>query len=69
MALGVARLYAGLIDGMIIDSLDAGLGPPIAALGLQVEITDTVMRDNSERQALAETALAFAARLRGVPAR
>ena len=68
-ALGVARLYAGLIDGMIIDSLDAGLAPPIAALGLQVEVTNTIMQDDSDRQALAETALAFAARLPGVPAR
>jgi LPPG:FO 2-phospho-L-lactate transferase len=68
-ALGVARLYAGLIDGMIIDSLDAALAAPIAALGLQVEVTNTVMRDDSDRQALAETALAFAARLRAVPTR
>jgi LPPG:FO 2-phospho-L-lactate transferase len=68
-ALGVARLYTGLIDGMIIDALDAGLAPAIRALGMQVEITNTIMRDDSDRRALAETALAFAARLRGVPAR
>jgi LPPG:FO 2-phospho-L-lactate transferase len=67
-ALGVARLYAGLIDGMVIDTVDAALAPAIAALGMAVEVTDTIMRIDEDRELLAAQVLDFAARLpaRGV---
>ena len=32
-ALGVARLYAGLVDGFVLDTVDADLAPAIEALG------------------------------------
>ncbi len=62
-AYGVAAIYAGIIDGLIIDRVDASLAPRIEALGLQVHVTETVMRSNDDRAELARTSLAFAQRL------
>ncbi|MEI6181483.1 MAG: 2-phospho-L-lactate transferase, partial [Chloroflexales bacterium] len=59
-ALGVARAYADFLDGMVIDQVDAALAPAIAALGLQVAVTDTIMRGPVEKAHLATTALALA---------
>jgi LPPG:FO 2-phospho-L-lactate transferase len=60
-ALGVARLYDGLIDGMVIDALDRDLAPAIGALGIGVLVTNTVMGDADDRQRLAAEVLDFAA--------
>lgn len=57
-ALGVARLYADLIDGFVIDILDEALAPAIESLGLQVLVTDTIMSDPAKRAALAGAILA-----------
>jgi LPPG:FO 2-phospho-L-lactate transferase len=62
-ALGVARLYAGLIDGFVLDTLDAALAPAIGALGIRTLTTDTVMTDDASRARLARDVLAFGARL------
>ena len=59
-AAGVAAIYAGLIDGMIIDRLDEPLAPRVGALGMHVQVTDTVMRSDGDRAALAREALVFA---------
>ena len=56
-ALGVARIYAGLVDALVIDTADAGLAPPIQALGIEAVVTDAVMRDAAVRRELARTAL------------
>jgi len=56
-ALGVARLYAGLTDAFLIDTLDASLGPVIEALGMRVVVTDTIMLDDAGRERLARTVL------------
>jgi LPPG:FO 2-phospho-L-lactate transferase len=63
-ALGIARHYGGLIDGLVIDAADRPLTPAIAALGLQVHVTDTIMRDGETRRRVAAETLAFAERLR-----
>ena len=63
-ALGVARLYAGLVDGFVLDAVDADLAPAIEALGLRTLVTDTVMTDDAGRARLAGEMLAFAERLR-----
>ena len=60
----MARLYAGLIDGMVIDQADAALAPRIADLGMRVAVAPTVMRDEADRVALAEAVLAFCTTLR-----
>ena len=44
-ALGVARRLLPYIGSMVIDDHDAELASPIAALGLGVSVTDTIMRD------------------------
>jgi LPPG:FO 2-phospho-L-lactate transferase len=56
----IARHYAGLIDGLLIDSSDAADVEGIAA---SVHATSTLMTDLASRIALARETLAFAARL------
>jgi LPPG:FO 2-phospho-L-lactate transferase len=52
-ALGVARLYADLCDVFVLDTVDAGLAPAVAALGLRPLVTDTIMTDDASRARLA----------------
>ena len=52
-ALGVARLYAGLVDRFVIDLADASLAPAIEALGMEVAVLPTVMRGDEDRAGLA----------------
>ena len=56
-ALGVARLYAGLLDRFVIDETDAELAPAIEALGMAVSVLPTVMRDDDDRARLARALL------------
>jgi LPPG:FO 2-phospho-L-lactate transferase len=56
-AAGVAELYRGLIDVMVIDDEDRELVPRIEALGLRCVVTDTIMRDDIVKAALARTTL------------
>ena len=62
-ALGVARIYAGLIDGMVIDDVDRELVPAIELTGPRVMVTATVMGDEADRRRLATEVLDFAATL------
>jgi len=62
-ALGVARLYADVIDGLVIDQIDRELGPAIELLGPRVLVTATVMGDEADRRRLAAEVLDFAASL------
>ncbi|MEI6775994.1 MAG: 2-phospho-L-lactate transferase [Chloroflexales bacterium] len=59
-AMGAAQAYAGLLDGIVIDRVDADLAPQIAALGLRVAVTDTIMRGPVEKANLARVALQLA---------
>jgi LPPG:FO 2-phospho-L-lactate transferase len=59
-ALGVARLYQGLIQRFVIDSADAALAPQIAALGIEVSVLPTVMRSDADRAELARAIVALA---------
>jgi len=52
-ALGVARMYAGLIDAFVIDEVDAELAPPVEQLGMEAVVLPTVMRSDADRAALA----------------
>jgi LPPG:FO 2-phospho-L-lactate transferase len=61
-ALGVARAYAGLLDAIVIDEQDAALAPAIAALGMGVAVTDTIMRGPAEKASLARAAVGAARR-------
>jgi len=62
-ALEIARHYRALVDGIVIDDLDAALKPQIEALGLNVVVTNTIMRSRTDRSQLAEAAIGFAADL------
>jgi len=65
-AAGVAALYQGLADGFVIDRVDADQQEPIVARGMRVLVTDTIMRDEADRQRLAREVLAFANELQPV---
>ena len=56
-ALGVARMYAGLIDSFVLDEADADLSPHVEELGMRAVVLPTVMRSDSDRAALARALL------------
>jgi LPPG:FO 2-phospho-L-lactate transferase len=56
-AVGVTRCYRDFLDVMIIDEQDAQLSHEIEDLGIPVVVTDTIMRDDATKAALARTAL------------
>jgi LPPG:FO 2-phospho-L-lactate transferase len=62
-AAGVARMYTGLVDGMVVDRVDEGEEGAISALGMDVLVADTVMRDVAVRERLAWEVLDFCSRL------
>ena len=62
-ALGVARLYDGLIDGFVIDELDHELAPALELIGLRTLVTATVMGGEDDRRRLAAEVLDFAGAL------
>jgi LPPG:FO 2-phospho-L-lactate transferase len=62
-ATGVARMYAGLIDGMVVDRTDRGERASIESLGMRVLATESVMRDAEDRARLASETLEFSAGL------
>lgn len=68
-ATGVARHYGTLLDGLVVDSVDAPLRGAIEALGVAVHVCPTVMRDDVGRDSLARDALAFARSLAAAPRR
>jgi LPPG:FO 2-phospho-L-lactate transferase len=59
-AVGAAQAYAGLLDGIVIDQVDAHLAAQIEALGVRVAVTDTIMRGPVEKANLARVALQLA---------
>lgn len=59
-ALGVARIYSDLIDGMVIDHADAELGPQIEATGTPVMVTNSIMGDAADRARFAREVVGFA---------
>ncbi|MFO7168170.1 MAG: 2-phospho-L-lactate transferase [Chloroflexota bacterium] len=62
-ALGVARCYRGLVDTLVIDRVDAALADRIRAFGMQVVVTDTIMRGPEEKRELAAQTLGAAREL------
>ena len=62
-ATGVARMYAGLLDGMVVDRTDEGEQAGIETLGMRVLVTQSVMRDAEDRARLASETLEFSAGL------
>ena len=54
---GVARIYRGLIDVLVLDREDAELAAAVEALGIRPLVADTVMRDAGVRAELARVTL------------
>jgi LPPG:FO 2-phospho-L-lactate transferase len=61
-AAAIARHYAGVIDGFVLDARDAA-GPE--GIDCPVHVTDTLMHSLADRERLAREVLAFAASLPG----
>ncbi len=62
-AAGVARMYAGLVDAMVVDQIDGGEEDAISGLGMDVLVTGTVMHDGTDRERLAREVVRFYSRL------
>jgi len=62
-AAGVARMYEGLVDGMVIDTVDEEDRRGIEALGMRVLETRAIMRDAPDRARLAREVIEFGAEL------
>jgi len=59
-ATGIARIYAGLIDALLVDTVDAPEAPAIASLGIEPVVGPTIMTDDASRASLAAAAVAAA---------
>jgi LPPG:FO 2-phospho-L-lactate transferase len=59
-AVGVARCYRDFLDVMVIDEQDAHLVQDIEDLGIPAVTTDTIMRDDAAKAALARSVLSAA---------
>jgi LPPG:FO 2-phospho-L-lactate transferase len=60
-ALAVARLYADLLDGFVLDRVDAALVPEVEGLGLRAVAVDSLMTDDASRVRLARDVVRLAA--------
>ena len=63
-ARSVALEYLRLIDGFVIDIEDEAMAEGISASGIEVLVTNTIMRSVEDRIALARSVLEFAGSLR-----
>jgi LPPG:FO 2-phospho-L-lactate transferase len=57
-AVGVAKIYEGLIDVFVLDAQDAALAPAVEALGIRAVVTDTMMTSLEHKTELAQDVLA-----------
>jgi LPPG:FO 2-phospho-L-lactate transferase len=57
-AVGVAKIYAGLIDLFVLDEQDRALAPDVEALGMRVLVTDTMMTSLERKAELARDVMA-----------
>lgn len=63
-SVAVARHYAEILDGLVIDSSDSSDAKAIMDLGIRPMVTDTLMRSDEDRRVLAKIVLKFAAGLK-----
>ena len=56
-ALGVAAVYAGILDQLVIDDRDADLALPLEAIGVKALVTDSIMDGADKENALARAVL------------
>jgi LPPG:FO 2-phospho-L-lactate transferase len=58
-ALAVANHYRDLVKGFVIDKIDRSLQGGISELGMQVLVTNTLMKSHDDRSRLAQVLLEF----------
>lgn len=58
-AVGVARIYEGLLEAMVVDDADRDQRESVEDLGMRVLVTDAIMRDEPDRARLAREVLEF----------
>ena len=68
-ALSVAQHYSSLLSGFVMDKVDAKLVNAIQSEGIDVLVTDTLMKTQEDRQRLAGEILYFADNLRNKQSR
>ncbi len=56
-AYSVAKLYSDFLDVFVLDNADAAEKPRIEALGLEVKVANTIMKDNKSKRELAKVVL------------
>ena len=56
-AVGIARHYAGLLDGLIIDTMDRDMVTELERLGVRVAICETIMKSLQDKISLARVTL------------
>lgn len=61
----IAEHYGALLDGFVLDRVDAALAPEIEALGPRALVAETVMRTDEDKIRLARETLEFARELKG----
>lgn len=54
---GIASHYRKLIDGLVVDEIDAALVPAVGAMGLRGTAMPTMMRNDADRMRLAQATL------------
>jgi LPPG:FO 2-phospho-L-lactate transferase len=62
---GVARCYAGLLDGMVIDVEDEQHASELERMGLKVCVTQTIMKGREDSIALAQATLELLRQCKG----
>jgi LPPG:FO 2-phospho-L-lactate transferase len=67
-AAGVAAIYQGFIDGLVIDEVDVDLAARIETMGIRTLVAPSIMRDEADRKRLAEATVAFGRSLRSARA-
>jgi LPPG:FO 2-phospho-L-lactate transferase len=56
-ALGIAKIYCGLVDILVLDKTDEDLAAAIQKLGMKTVVTNTIMSGAAEKKALARSVL------------
>ena len=62
-ALAVAGQYGALLDGFVLDQVDAALASEVEKLGIIPHITNTLMKTINDRTDLAQDVLNFIERI------
>ena len=64
-ALSVARHYHQLLTAFVMDKIDQAQAEQVSQMGMDVLVTNTIMKTVEDRQQLAEDVLQFCGKLYG----